>query len=213
MEPALFVTGYGTRLVPRSPFVLTFHPPRVLIQHQAKALAFGPVEGQLGFIRLDNSQLEDVLVEVDDDPPIPILALHTEHLDVPIEIPVKAFSTPEHCAWPFELQLEDTSERDEMVHIQGPFSTSADLTLSPESMRGVAEAQQRDAHIGIFWREWEYAHDGRPWRQRLYAIELPSTRSPRALHHFVVTAQCPSARRAQLFGFADRLTGALRSRV
>ena len=205
------VTGYGSHVVPRVPFVLSFRPPRFLVEHEGKAVAFGPVDGGLGFNPLGDASVEDVTLDVSGVPPVPVLGLHTEHLHFPIELPSKVFSTPIDFAWPFELQLEGASDSDEMVHIRGPLPSSVDLGKTPDSMRTVVEGRI-DKNNGLApWKEWEYAHQGRPWRQRFYSVTLRSTRSLHIEHYFAVTAQCVSDRREELFSFSDRLVAALSS--
>lgn len=205
------VTGYGTQVAPRVPFVVSFRPPRFLVEHGGKAIAFGPVDGGLRFNPVGDASVEEVTLEVSEYPAVPVLGLHTEHLHFPIELPSKVFSTPSDIAWPFELQLESASDSDEMVHIRGPLPSSVDLGKAPDSMRAVVEGWI-DKNNGLAsWKEWEYTHLGRPWRQRLYSVALRSTRSLHVEHYFAVTAQCVSGRREELFSFSDKLVAGLSS--
>jgi hypothetical protein len=211
MPHTVFVTGYGSRIVPRSPFVLSFRPPRFFLEHEGKAVAFGPADGGLGFKPLGNASVEDVALDVAEYPPVSVFGLHTEHCQFPVETPSKIFSTPDDTAWPFELQLEDASDSDEMVHIRGPLPSPVDLSKAPDAMKAVLEGRIEKNNGLAVWKEWEYAEQGRPWRQRLYSVALLSTRSLGVERHFAVTAQCASERREALFPFSDKLVAALSS--
>ena len=112
MCSAVFVTGYGSLIVPRAPFVLTFRPPRFLVEHGGKAVAFGATDGGLGFNPLKGASVEDVTLDVAEYPPVPVFSLHTKHFAFPIDTPTKVFSTSAEAGWRFELQLESASDFD-----------------------------------------------------------------------------------------------------
>ena len=207
----MFVTGYGSLIVPRAPFVLTFRPPRFLVEHGGKAVAFGATEGRLGFNPLKGASVEDVTLDVAEYPPVPVFSLHTEHFAFPIDTPTKVFSTSAEAGWRFELQLESASDTDEMVHVRGPLSGSVDLSHAPDGMRAVEHGRVEKKNGSAAWKEWEYARQGQPWHQRLYAVALLSTRKLGLEHHFAVTAQCAAQRRQDLFSFSDKLVAWLSS--
>ena len=208
MNRSVYVIAYGTKIVPRAPFVLSFRPPHLLVEHSGKAVVFGvDGEGRLGFSPLRDATVEDVTVEVSEYPSVPTFALYTENFSFPIEVRAKVFSTPSETAWPFELQLESapSTDADEMVHIRGPLNSPLDLSRGPASMQGVADGTLEKQNGTVAWREWEYAHQGGSWRQRLYAVSLFSTRSLNVHFPFAVTAQCRVERRDEVFKFADQV--------
>jgi hypothetical protein len=211
MAHSIAVTAYGSRVTLRSPFVLTFRLPRLLVEHSGKAVVFGEANGLLGFNPLGAATVEDVTIAIDEYPRVPLFALHTEHLSVPMVANAKVFSTPAETAWPFELQLENPAHADEMMHVRGPLPSPLDLSKGPPSMTPVAEGAVAKRNGESHWREWEYSFDARPWRQRLYDVALASTHQLGARLHFTVTAQCPLERREPVFAFADRLTADLAS--
>src|SRR5687767_14074832 len=69
MSRSFYVTAHGSRIVPRAPFVISFRPPRFLVEHEGRAVAFGPVEGGLGFNPLGGASVEDVTSDVAEYPP------------------------------------------------------------------------------------------------------------------------------------------------
>lgn len=38
----IHIKGWGTQIVPRVPFVMSFRPPRLLLEHDGRAVMFGP---------------------------------------------------------------------------------------------------------------------------------------------------------------------------
>ncbi len=211
MSASVHVTAFGSRIVPRVPFVLSFRPPRFLVEHQGKAVAFGPLNDWLGVNPLGGASVEDVALDVAEYPPVPILALHTEHFAFPVGERVKVFSTHEEAGWPFELQLESASDADEMLHIRGPLPTAVDPRRQANGLKLLREGRIDTATGRAAWTEWHYDHRGKPWRQRFYAVALLSTRHLGVEHPFAVTAQAALERSGELFSFADKVVGGLAS--
>jgi hypothetical protein len=80
MNRSLYVTAFGTKIVPRVPFVLSFRPPRLLLEHGGKAVVFGVAgDGQLGFSPVRDAKVDDVTLDVTEFPPVPVFALYTEN--------------------------------------------------------------------------------------------------------------------------------------
>ncbi len=211
MSRSVYVTAHGSRVVPRAPFVISFRPPRFLVEHEGRAVAFGPVEGRLGFNPLGGASVEDVTSDVAEYPPVPIVALHTEHFAFPVGERVKVFSTPEEVAWPFELQLESASDADEMLHIRGPLPAAVDPHQQANGLTLLREGRIDTATGRAAWTEWQYDHRGRPWRQRFYAVALLSTRHLGVEHPFAVTAQAALERSGELFSFTEKVVEGLAS--
>src|SRR5262245_3679190 len=208
MSHSVYVTAYGSKVVPRVPFVLSFRPPRLLVEHKGKGVVFGVAgDGRLGFSPLEDATVEDVTVDVSEYPPVPIFGLYTANFSFPIEARAKVFSVPSETAWPFELQLESapSTDTDEMLHVRGPLNSPLDLLRAPASMKALADGTLEKRNGTAAWREWEYANQGGPWRQRLYAVSLLSTRSLNVQFSYAVTAQCRAERRDEVFAFADQL--------
>lgn len=212
MSRSVYVTAHGTKVVPRAPFVLSFRPPRLLVEHGGKAVVFGVADdGRLGFSPLGDASVEDVTWEVSDYPAVPVFALHTDDFSFPVEARAKVFSVPDEIAWPFELQLESaaSTDSDEMLHVRGPLDLPWDLSRAPASMKAMAEGTLTKQNGTATWKEWEYANQGSSWRQRIYAVSLSSVRSMGTHFSYAVTAQCRSERRAEVFGFADQLVASM----
>ena len=186
------------------------------IAHEGAAVMFGPgVDGYLGFSPLDGATVDDVAVDVEELPKVPVYAVYTEHLCFPVVCDVNLFSTPEETAWPFELQLADAASADEMVHVRGPFGAPHDLERAMAGTRVVdsGSVARLDRDLGGIssWAEHEYQYQDATWRQRLYATSVASRRRLGQTHHVVVTAQAPAERAEAVFALADRLVAGLGS--
>lgn len=205
----LSVTGYGTRLVPREPCVLSFPPPKLLVEHDDKAVVFGEHAGALGASPLGGASVDDVIEELGEYPNVPLFALSTEDYGFPVIERVKVFSTDDD--WPFELTLEDAEEPDEVLHIRGPLDAALDLAGAMRGTEVVGNGTVEKDNGRARWSEHAYEIDGAPWRQRLYAVTLFSTQKLGVEHHYVLTAQCPAGRAKAVFGLADRIAGDLGS--
>lgn len=183
----------------------------MLVEHDRRGVVFGESNGALGFSPLGDAKVEEVTLALDDVPPIPLFVLHTAHFALPVTARVKVFSTPDEAGWPFELQLDDATTVDEMLHVRGPLAAAASLSAAQPTMKVLGDGQVAKDDGHAHWREWEYVHENAVWRQRLYAVALGSAAHLGIQHHFVVTAQCPADRRKDLFAFSDACVAAMRS--
>ena len=214
MNRSVFVVAHGSQVIPRVPFVLSFRPPRLLVEHEGRAVVFGVADdGLLGFSPLGDASVEDVTVDVAECPPVPLFALCTENFSFPIQARAKVFSVPDETPWPFELQLESASNADvdEMLHVRGPLDSPLNLSQAQASMKVVADGTIEKANGTASWREWAYDNNGNDWRQRLYAVSLSSVGSVTTRFSYAVTAQCSAARRDEMFGFADQVVASMSS--
>jgi hypothetical protein len=204
-EPmGLYITGYGSKLVPRVPFCVSFRPPKVAIECGSKAVVFGPAGDGLGFSPNGDATVEDVAVEVTECPTIPIYSVSTQHFSVPVVDQVNVYSTPEASGWSFEVQLADAAHRDEMFWIQGPFWQALDLQNAVGTLNVVDEGTVEKHNGSARWRECKYSFDSAIWHKRFYALSLLSTKKLDVAYEFALLAQCPAARRTTMFELTDR---------
>jgi hypothetical protein len=207
----LFITGYGSKLVPRVPFVMTFRPPTLVIESGPKLVFFRPAGDGLGFSPQGDATVGDVTLDVGEYPRLPIYSLHTQHFGAPVTDHVKIYSAPETSGHSFEVQLADAAHVDEMLWIQGPFSMPLDLRQATGDLEVVDEGIV-EKHVGAaWWRECSYTLDGVAWRKRFYAVTLLSTQRLGVEIYFALLAQCPTQRRATMFELSDRWAATLGS--
>jgi len=207
----LYITGYGSKLVPRVPFCVTVRPPKVAIECGDKAVFFGPAGDGLGFSPKGDATVEDVTLDVTEYPRVPIYSLHTQHFAVPVTDQLKVYSADEASGHSFEVQLLDAEHPDEMLWVQGPFSQALDLQSATGALRVVDEGAVEKRNGAAQWRECQYALDGSTWHKRFYSVTLFSTKKLGAAHHFALLAQCPAPRRTTMFEVSDRWVVALGS--
>jgi hypothetical protein len=207
----LSLTGYGSRLVPRVPFVVWMRPPKIHIQHTEHAVSFGPAGNELGFAPVGSSSVEDVVEEPGMYPNVPLWILHTGQYHFPIVNPVTLYSSGGD--WPFELTLEDAQDRGEMLHVRGPLGAPLDLSAAMRGTNVTAEGTVAKHNGTARWSEHTYEHAGAPWRQRLYALALFSVSKLGVEHPFVLTAQAPAGRAESVFALADDIAKGIGSEV
>jgi hypothetical protein len=207
----LYVTGYGSKLVPRVPFCLSFRPPKLAIESGDNVVFFGPAGDGLGFSPKGAATVEDVTLDITEYPRLPTYSVHTQHFGFPVTDHVNVYSATETSGHSFEVQLADAAHRDEMLWVQGPFAGPLDLTHATGSLVTVAEGTVEKSNGAVRWRECQYPLDGSTWHKRFYALTLFSTRRLGIEHHFALLAQCPAPRTAAVFEWADRWGAALSS--
>jgi hypothetical protein len=207
----LHVTGFGTKIVPRVPFVVSFRPPKMAVEHEGAMVVFGPSGGGLGFSPLGGASVEDVTADIAEYPNVPVYAVHTEDVHFPVVDRVKVFSTPEEAGWPFELQLDDATDAEEMLHVRGPLDAPLDLERAMAGTRVLGGGQVAKQNGSARWSEHVYEASGGAWRQRLYATTVASCQQLGVTFDFVVTAQSPADRADSVFALADRVVAALAS--
>ena len=207
----LYITGYGSKLVPRPPFCLAFRPPQLAIERGSKVAFFGPAGDGLGFSADGNATIEDVALEVADCPSVPMYSMHTQEFSVPVTDAVNVYSAPDTSGRLFEVQPADAAHRDEMLWIEGPLSRPHDLQSAVGSLRVVDEGLLEKVNGSARWRECQYAFDGGSWHKRFYALSALSTKKLGVAHHFALLAQCHAPRRATTFDLSDRWAIALGS--
>jgi hypothetical protein len=200
---ALYITGYGSKLVPKLPFCVSFRPPRLAIEHGTKAVWFGPAGDGLGFAPIGDATVEDVTSDIAEYPRVPIYALHTPHFGVPVTDRVTVYSA-DAPGRSFEVQLEDAAHRDEMLWIQGPILAALDLQAATGALEVVGEGTVEKHDGAARWRECLYSFEAGIWHQRVYALTLLSTSKLGVEHHLALLAQCPAPRRLAMFELSDR---------
>jgi hypothetical protein len=114
---SVYVTGYGSKLVPRVPFCVSLRPPKVAIECGANVVFFGPAGDGLGFSPQGSASVEDVTLDITEYPQVPIYALHTRHFSVPVTDRVNVYSADETSGHSFEVQLADVAHREEMLWV------------------------------------------------------------------------------------------------
>ena len=207
----LYITGYGSKLVPRVPFCVTVRPPKITIECGGKVVFFGPAGDGLGFAPNGDATVEDVTLDVTEYASVPVYSVHTQHFAVPVTDYVIVYSANETSGRSFEVQLSDAEHRDEMLWVQGPFSEPVDLQSTSGALRVVDEGTVEKTNGAARWRECTYTLDGAAWHKRFYAVTLLSTKKLGAQHYFALLAQCPAPRVRTMFDLSDRWVAALRS--
>lgn len=207
----LYITGYGSKLVPRVPFCVTVRPPTIAIECGGKAVFFGPAGEGLGFSPKGDATVEDVTLDVTECASLPIYSVHTQHFAVPVTDHVVVYSADASSGRSFEVQLSDAEHRDEMLWVQGPFSEVVDLQSTSGALRAVDEGTVVKSDGAARWRECTYTFDGAAWHKRFYAVTLFSTKKLGVEHYFALVAQCPAPRRSTMFDLSDRWVAALGS--
>jgi hypothetical protein len=205
----LYITGYGSKLVPRPPFCVAFRPPTIAIETRAKVVFFGPAGDGLGFSVRDDATVEDVTLDITEYPRVPIYSLHTPQFAVPVTDPVNCYSADPTSGRSFEVQLADATHRDELLWVQGPFSRELDLHDVTGTLAVIDEGAVEKGNGAARWRECRYEVDGDTWHKRFYALTLCSTETLGVHHHLALLAQCPASRRAAMFDLSDRWAAAL----
>lgn len=126
-----------------------------------------------------------------------------------IQTPAYTFAWPKglklwsaEASWGFEITRID-GPTDELIYLQGPFpdgALPAPEALVAEGMtehaRGTSAAVLGDAS----WIEIAYDAEGSAWRQRRYFVAADDDGG-----QFLVTAQSPAERSAEMFAFADEI--------
>jgi hypothetical protein len=208
---AIYITGHGSKLVPRMPFCVTFRPPKIAIECGTKVVFFGPADDGLGFSAKDDATVEDVTLDIMEYPSVPVYCVHTQHFAVPVTDNVVVYSADEKSGRSFEVQLSDAADRDEMLWVQGPLSVALDLQNVSGALHVVDEGTVAKHNGEVRWRECQYMIDDTIWHKRFYAVTLPSTKKLGADSYFAFLAQCSSSRRKATFDLSDRWVGALNS--
>ena len=123
--------------------------------------------------------------------------------------------TPLFCAaWPNGLDLRSPLASKTRFDLVGPQSDGTlvfvqdpshcdERVLDTMAAEGQKEVARGKTSAGHAWIELSYEFQGTPWRQRHYVRRLSPQRC------FVVTAQCPEAASAMVFGAGDELTNSL----
>ncbi|MDB4957451.1 MAG: hypothetical protein JWO36_5020 [Myxococcales bacterium] len=207
----LYITGYGSKLVPRVPFCVTFRPPKIAVETGAKVVFFGPAGDGLGFSPKGDATVEDVTVDLTEYPSVPIYSVHTQDFAVPVTDHVKVYSALETSGHSFEVQLADAAHRDEMLWVEGPLSVPLDLQNAAGTLEVVDEGTVEKSNGAARWRECRYVLDGSTWHKRFYALMLLSTKELGVEIRLALLAQCPAPRRTTMFDLSDRWAAALTS--
>lgn len=207
----LFVTGHGSKLVPRAPFILSFFPPKLAIESGGKAVFFGPAGSGLGFGPKGNARVEDVTLEISEYPNVPVYSVHTCDFAFPVTDGARMFSCPDGASHSFELALEGATDDNEMVWIEGPLAGTLDLENATRNFEvlGIGTIEKPDGDVR--WREYQYDVGQTRWRKRLYAVTLASRKHFGKDHHFALSAQAPLSRGPELFACADRIARGMSS--
>jgi hypothetical protein len=180
----VWLEGYGSRLVARSPFELARLDAErvVLAHHHAQGVVqvmVAPDTGLAGGAQValgpGTTSMADVLSLVEECAPHAGWMLVTRELTCAWPAGMTVWSTSVQVDWPFELTWSDGHPDDGMCYLQGPLAVGACPALDELVAPGMQVTGRGDFAVpagAASWIEMQYPVGERLWWQRRFLVPV-----------------------------------------